>query len=98
MASTPVSVNAVPILVYALASISPYTSKKTPVRGASYTPAEDISLAKYWIDVSENAIIGTERKGNERNEAIKAVYNNKLRNLENRSCQSLKAIRESLHK
>ena len=100
MNSTPVPDSAVPIVAYALNSNSPSMSKKTPVRGASFTPAEDISIAKSWINVSENAIIGTEQKGNEFYEAIKAVYNDKHKpgNRENRSCQSLKARCKSLHK
>lgn len=68
------------------------TPNPKPVRGSNYTPNEDAALAKAWINISEDPIVGAEQKGDDFINEVTEVYNNKYKpsNRENRSVESIK--------
>ena len=74
--------------------------KKGGSRGSSFTPSEDEAIAKAWIAVSENAIVGAEQKGTVFFEAVRDVYNDKFKpaNRDRRTMDSVKTRCRTIHK
>lgn len=74
--------------------------KCKPVRGASFTPSEDVAVAKAWIAASENAIVGTEQKADDFMRSIEKLYNESFKpaNREIRSLKSLKTRCRAIQK
>lgn len=70
----------------------PQQQRARTTRGASFTPSEDASIAKAWVDVSEDPIVGAEQKGDMFYDAITEAYNNKYKpsNREWRTTESVK--------
>ncbi|PXF43283.1 Glutathione S-transferase T3 [Gracilariopsis chorda] len=68
-------------------------SKKKIVRGSSFLPAKEEGIAKAWVKVSENSIVGTHQKGDAFYVAVTELYNETFKpaNRVKRSVSSIKA-------
>lgn len=74
------------------------STKKT--RGSSFVTAEDVAVAKAWVSVSENPVVGAEQKGDAFFQAVAAVYNTKYKPPDRpvRTFESLRKRSKSINK
>jgi len=74
--------------------------RKKIYRGAGFTPLEDAAIAKAWITVSENSILGTEQKADDFMQQVADFYNESFKpaNRESRTPESIRARSKAIHK
>lgn len=74
--------------------------KKHGSRGSSFMRAKDETIAKSWIAVSENPIVGLKQNTNDFFNIAQDMYNDKFKppNRKIRTMESVKTRRKTMHK